>query len=90
MDTRPDHSTEFLTDRFAPAVDGAAQRRELLGIGPEAEAWIRHRYEQIYRDDTLDDLVRRARFDRNDAGLLRDWIAAAVRAGFASSKEKQS
>jgi hypothetical protein len=48
-----------------------------FGLSPELEEWIRQRYERLLPDDMFDDLKRRAAFDRQDAGLLRDWIRAA-------------
>jgi hypothetical protein len=52
-------------------------RQPAPDIAADREAWIRRRYEHIHRDDTYDDLVRRAAFSRYDAGLLKDWIRAA-------------
>ena len=37
-------------------------------------------YERTRPDSTFDDLRRRAAFDRQDAGLLRDWIKAPRKA----------
>lgn len=41
------------------------------------EAFIRDDYERCHPDDTFDDLRRRARFAKEDKGLLADWMALA-------------
>ncbi|WP_445500663.1 hypothetical protein [Microvirga sp. G4-2] len=41
------------------------------------EAIARRAYEACHRDDTFDDLKRRAGFSREAAGLLRAWTEAA-------------
>lgn len=43
------------------------------------ESLIRENYERCHPDDTLDDLKHRARFSKEDQGLLRDWMALAAR-----------
>ncbi len=43
------------------------------------ESLIREYYERCHPEDTLDDLKRRARFSKEDQGLLRDWMALAAR-----------
>jgi len=43
------------------------------------ESLIREDFERCHPGDTLDDLKRRAAFSREDKGLLRDWMAIAVR-----------
>lgn len=48
-----------------------ARRRQYL------ESLIREDYERCHPDDTLRDLERRARFSKEDRGLLRDWQAVA-------------
>ncbi|HEU4661313.1 MAG TPA: hypothetical protein VFS63_11685 [Pseudolabrys sp.] len=52
-----------------------------------AEAFARAEYERLHPDDTFDDLKRRARFSKEDEGLLRDWLAAAARQHFHSCDE---
>jgi hypothetical protein len=44
---------------------------------PEIEALARKLFEHTRRDDTFDDLKRRAAFNRQDAGSLRHWIRVA-------------
>ncbi|WP_262030122.1 hypothetical protein [Microvirga sp. Mcv34] len=41
------------------------------------EALVRELFERACRDDSFDDLKRRAAFNRQDAGHLRHWIRAA-------------
>jgi hypothetical protein len=43
----------------------------------DVEALAREKFEQVCRDDSFDDLKRRAVFNRQDAGRLRHWIRAA-------------
>ncbi len=43
------------------------------------ESLIREDFERCHPGETLDDLKRRAAFSREDKGLLRDWMAVAVR-----------
>jgi hypothetical protein len=43
----------------------------------DAEASAREMFERACRDDTFDALKRRAAFDRQEAGRLRDWMRAA-------------
>jgi len=43
----------------------------------DIEALARQLYERTCRNDTFDDLKRRAAFDRQDAGRLRHWIRVA-------------
>jgi hypothetical protein len=46
------------------------------------ESLVRADYERCHFGETLDDLKHRARFSKEDKGLLRDWITlAANRAG---------
>lgn len=42
------------------------------------EDLVRATYDQIHPGDTFDDLQRRAKFDKQDKGLLRDWMAVAA------------
>lgn len=50
--------------------DAAARRAE--AIAGEA-------YDAVHHDDSFAALKRRARFSKEDAGLFRDWMAAAER-----------
>jgi hypothetical protein len=43
----------------------------------DVEALARELFACACRDDTFDDLKRRAAFNRQDAGRLRHWIRAA-------------
>ncbi|WP_292572476.1 hypothetical protein [Mesorhizobium sp.] len=43
------------------------------------ESLIRADYERCHPGGTLETLQRRARFSKEDRGLLRDWMAVAVR-----------
>ena len=53
-------------------------RRRTTAFAPEdAEALARELFERACRDDTFDDLKRRATFNRQDAGRLEHWIKAA-------------
>lgn len=51
------------------ASDGSKERLEAL---------IRADYERCHPEDTFDDLKRRARFSKEDKGLLRDWMGVAA------------
>ena len=46
--------------------------------GGPVEDLVRATYNQIHPSDNFDDLQRRARFDKQDKGLLRDWTAVAA------------
>ena len=41
------------------------------------ESLIRADYERFHPDETLEDLKLRARFSKEDKGLVRDWMAVA-------------
>jgi hypothetical protein len=43
----------------------------------DVESLARELFERASRDDTFDDLKRRAAFNRQDAGRIRHWIRAA-------------
>jgi len=74
-------------DRLYMASNGIVQP-----IGPEAdEAWaefqslVRDEYDRLHPDDTFEDVKHRARFSKEDQGMLRDWMAiAAYRAAVAA------
>ncbi|MEJ8570377.1 hypothetical protein [Microbaculum marinum] len=42
------------------------------------ESLIRADYERCHPDDSFEDLKHRARFSKEDQGLLRDWMAVAA------------
>ncbi|MEM5493000.1 hypothetical protein [Hoeflea sp. AS16] len=42
------------------------------------ESLVRDEYNRLHPDDTFEDLKRRARFSKEDQGLLRDWMALAA------------
>jgi hypothetical protein len=44
-----------------------------------AESLVRADYERGNPGDRFDDLKKRARFSKEDQGLLRDWMALAAR-----------
>jgi hypothetical protein len=44
----------------------------------DLESLIRADYERCRPGDSFDDLKRRARFAKEDKGLLRDWMAIAA------------
>jgi len=43
------------------------------------ESLIRADFQRCHPGDTLEDLKRRASFSKEDKGLLRDWMAIAIR-----------
>lgn len=44
----------------------------------DAISSIRQHYDRCHPDDTFEDLKRRARFSKEDKGVLRDWMALAI------------
>ncbi len=42
------------------------------------ETIAREEYDRCHPDDSFDDLKRRARFSKEDQGLLSDWMVAAA------------
>ena len=71
---------ERLSDRLTIAENGIVR-----AIGPDEaerrarqEALVRDDYDRCHPDDSFDDLMRRARFSKEDQGLLRDWMALAA------------
>ena len=52
------------------------------------ESLIRSDYERCHPEETLEDLKRRARFAKEDKGLLRDWMALAARRATAMRGDK--
>ncbi len=74
LDDRESHGKRMLTDASANAStpSGASERVYL-------ESLIRRDYEMCHPDESFDDLKRRARFSKEDKGLLRDWMAVAAR-----------
>lgn len=59
-----------IRDRIGPADDGEWAYRESL---------IRAEWEKCHPGETFEDFMHRARFSKEDKGLLRDWMAAAAR-----------
>lgn len=51
------------------------------------EALIAADYAQCHPGDTFENLKQRARFSKEDKGLLRDWMEVAARRMAASSPE---
>jgi hypothetical protein len=67
-------------DGFHISTNGVSHR-----IGPADEqewAWheslVRTDYDRCHPDETFEDLKHRARFSKEDKGLLRDWMALAA------------
>ena len=54
------------------------------------ELLIRSDYERCHPEGTWEDLKRRARFSKEDKGLLRDWMALARDRAAARGHEKPS
>ncbi|QRM35963.1 helix-turn-helix domain-containing protein [Microvirga sp. VF16] len=54
-----------------------SSQRTMARVPTAAEALARELFKRVCRDDTFDDLKRRAAFNRQDAGRLRHWIRAA-------------
>jgi hypothetical protein len=61
---------------------GAPQDEEYL------KSLIRQDFERCHPGDTLEDLQRRAAFSKEDRGLLRDWMAVAVRRAAAERAQR--
>lgn len=59
--------------------NGAFNQIEPSNVNERAflESLIRADYEKYHPDETLEDLKRRARFSKEDKGLLRDWMVVA-------------
>ncbi|MCF8470369.1 MAG: hypothetical protein K9G30_06265 [Parvibaculum sp.] len=51
------------------------------------EALIRADYNHLHKDDSFDDLKRRAHFSKEDQGLLFLWMAVAARRAERSEPE---
>ncbi len=70
-------------NEFRIYMNGVSRR---IGPGNEQEwAWheslVRTDYEKCHPGETFEDLKHRARFSKEDKGLLRDWMTlAAMRA----------
>lgn len=56
----------------------SVEPRNLTGAPGPREDLVRETYDITHPRDTFDDLHRRARFDKYDKGLLRDWMAVAA------------
>lgn len=72
--------TEFTQTQLYMSANGLKR-----AIGPDDpelreqyEQIIRNDYERCHPDETFDDLKYRARFSKEDQGLLRDWMAVAA------------
>jgi hypothetical protein len=76
--------TAMATDRFQMTANGVRQ-----AIGPEDrqmfayyESLVAPDYERSHPGDTFEAMKLRARFSKEDQGLLKQWMTlAAVRAG---------
>ena len=51
------------------------------------ESLIRADYERCRPDDSFEDLKHRARFSKEDQGLLRDWMAVAAERALQQQKD---
>lgn len=58
----------------------ATLRKPVDGIDPRIEAIARAGYERCHPGDSFADLRRRARFTKEDRGLLRQWLDHAEQA----------
>ncbi len=68
----------------APAINQGAAPENIVAVWPRSDRHrrsklIRAAYERCHPQDSFDDLQRRARFSKEDKGLLRDWLAIADR-----------
>lgn len=57
----------------------AATAHGPAGILDDAETIAREAYDRCHPEDTFEDLKRRARFSKEDRGLLGDWMTYAAR-----------
>jgi hypothetical protein len=64
---------------------GPLDKRERVYL----ESLIRSDYERCHPDETLEELKHRARFSKEDKGLLRDWMALAAERASARRNEKR-
>lgn len=55
---------------------------------PYLESLVRSDFERSHSEETLEDLKLRARFSKEDKGLLRDWMTLAARRAIAGRNEK--
>lgn len=55
-------------------------RRAIGPDDPLIEAKAAAEYDRCHPDDSFADMKRRARFSKEDQGLLQDWLAAAAQA----------
>lgn len=65
-------------------------------IGPaDEQEWayhvslIRADYERCHPEDTFEDLLQRARFSKEDRGLLSEWMAEAARRAEAAQGDRE-
>jgi hypothetical protein len=54
------------------------------------ESLIRADYDRCHPGETFEDLKRRARFTKEDKGLLRQWMAVAAQRAAAAREEMQA
>ena len=71
--------TNGIFNRIGPADEREWAYHELL---------IRADYECRHPGETFEDLKYRARFSKEDAGLLHDWMAVAAQRAEAKRREK--
>ena len=72
--------TQLTEERLYMSANGIRQP-----IGPDDaetlshhESLIRTDYDRCHQDDSFENLKHRARFSKEDQGLLRDWMAIAA------------
>lgn len=72
--------TQSVGGRLYMAANGIRQPigPDDAGLRAYAESLIWAEYDRCHPHDSFEDLKRRARFSKEDQGLLRDWMAAAV------------
>lgn len=70
-----------MDDRIRISLNGVTQ--PIGPLDPEErahlEALVRSDYARLHPGDSFDQLKQRARFAKEDKGLLRDWMELAVR-----------
>lgn len=72
--------TQAAEDRLYMSANGV--RRAIGPDDPEERARLEtlaaEEYDRCHPDDSFEALMRRARFSKEDQGLLKDWLAAAA------------
>ncbi len=71
----------FVTARGVARIDPIDEREPA-----SRESLVRADYDRCHPGETFDDLKRRARFTKEDKGLLREWMAVAAQRAAARSE----